>query len=278
MSSQKHQPPKWADSFLAWFCSEDLLEEIQGDLHEAYHHRVLQLGRTQADRQFVADVFRFFKPYAFEKYSRAKQFLPMFNNYFKIAIRNILHRKGFTVINLIGLSFGISAVMIIALYLDNELTYDQSHPDHERIYRLHNNFREQQYSCMQFKDFFGSSPEVQLRLLDHLKAYEELEAACHFVPSHSAIGGGDKYYVETAGKRFVAERVLYTNTGMGFQELFPQEFLLGSPESAFSGFNRVILTEKLAEQWFGTQWRAQDLIGQELRIRDQVFELGGGDP
>lgn len=101
-------PPRWADRFLTWFCAEDLLEEIQGDLHEAYFHRLETIGYRQANRQYVKDVFQFFRPYAFEKYSRAKQFLPMYKNYFKIAIRNILHRKGFTTINMLGLTLGIS--------------------------------------------------------------------------------------------------------------------------------------------------------------------------
>ena len=91
MKNAMPTPPKWADQFLVWFVSEDLIEEIQGDLHEAYYARAAKYGRTAANRQFIADVFQFFKPYAFEKYSRAKQFLPMFDNYFKIALRNILH-------------------------------------------------------------------------------------------------------------------------------------------------------------------------------------------
>jgi putative ABC transport system permease protein len=38
------QPPKWADRFLSWFCDEALLEEIQGDLYEAYHFHLEEYG------------------------------------------------------------------------------------------------------------------------------------------------------------------------------------------------------------------------------------------
>ena len=275
MKEKDFKPPFWADRFLAWFCSEDLLEEIQGDLHEAYHHRVREIGRAKANRLYIADVFLFFKPYAFEKYSRAKQFLPMFDNYFKVALRNILHQKGFTTINLVGLTFGISAVMLIGLYLKHELTYDRSVPDHGRIHRLMNQYRAQIYTPMFFNDYFQSNQATQLRLLEHLTEYEEVEVACHFVPSQSAIGGGDQFFVETDGKRFIAEDVLYTNTGMQFQEIFPQQFLLGTPESAFSDYNRVVITEKLAVQWFGKSWRQQEIIGTDLTIREEVFELAG---
>ncbi|MEL6191540.1 MAG: permease prefix domain 2-containing transporter, partial [Bacteroidota bacterium] len=69
-------PPKWADRFLEWYCDENLLEEIQGDLHEAYYERLDTYGKSKADRLYVLDVIKFCKPYAFEKYSTLKQFLP----------------------------------------------------------------------------------------------------------------------------------------------------------------------------------------------------------
>ena len=55
------------------------------------------------------------------------------DDYFKVALRTILHRKAFTAINLIGLTFGVSAVLLIGMYLKYELTYDRATPDHDRI-------------------------------------------------------------------------------------------------------------------------------------------------
>lgn len=267
-------PPKWADRFLTWFCSEELLEEIQGDLYEAYQYRYSKFGAGTANRLFIADVARFFKPYAFEKYSRAKQFLPMYNNYFKIAIRNILQRKSFTAINLLGLTLGISAVLLIGLYLRHEWTYDQASPAADRTFRLMNHYREQTYTPMRFTAYNDTEPEAQLKLLTYLREQEVVEAATHFVPSQSAIAGGEQFYVEFDNRRFVAENALYTNSGNSFQEIFPQEFLMGAAEDAFYGFNKLILTESLAERWFGAGWDKQNLLGKSLTIRDQVYELG----
>ncbi len=270
------QPPRWADQFLVWFVAEELREEIQGDLQEAFYHRLETQGLAKAKWQYIKDVFQFFKPYAFEKYSRAKQFIPtMFDNYFKIALRNILHRKGFTTINLLGLSIGLSAIMLITLYLQHEYSYDQPTPQHEQVYRIMNKYRDQTYCNMLFNGYYSASPDTQLFLINHLLTFEEIEQACHFVPSQSAIGGGDQYFVELGNKRFIAKNVLYTNTGIAFQDMFPQKFLMGSPESAFSDFGTVVLTRKLAEQWFGETWFAQDLIGKNLTIRDQQLRLAG---
>jgi len=272
---QPTHPPKWADKFLGWFCAEDLLEEIQGDLHEAWYLRKERLGTSQANRLFIADVFTFFKPYAFEKYSRAKQFLPMMNNYFKIALRNIWHRKGFTAINLIGLTLGISAVVLIALYLKNELTYDQNIPQAESIYRLQNNYREQIYTNMSFPNYNNSSAKIQRTLVNHLEEYDEVATACQFVPTQSDIGGRSKLLVKFGSREFVADNALYSNTGEHFQAIFPQEFLLGTPENAFSDFQKMVLTEKLAKQWFGENWRLQNLIGQSVEVQDTLYQLAG---
>lgn len=271
----KVRPPRWADQFLRWFCSEDLIEEIQGDLYEAYQHRLEQDGKWQADRQYIADVFSFFQPYAFEQYSSVKQFLPMFDNYFKITVRNIIHRKGFTTINYIGLTVGIVAVLFIGLYLKHEWTYDQHIPDSERIYRLMNNYREQTYSNMSFPDYFNSSFETQFMLANHLRAYEEVEEVCHFVPSQSDIGGNDQFFVDVDDNRFVIENALYTNTGQAFQAIFPQQFLMGTAATAFSDYGKIVLTQKLAARCFGKDWQAQELIGKNLLIREENYELAG---
>ncbi|WP_421765029.1 ABC transporter permease [Ekhidna sp.] len=272
----KHSsPPKWATQFLRWFCSEELLEEIQGDLEEAFYHRKANHGKWKANLWYISDVFKFFKPYSFENYSRTKQFMPMLKNYVKVSIRNILKRKGFTAINMLGLSIGITAVMLVGLYIHHELTYDKQFPASENIYRLVNNYRDQTYTCMYFSDYYDSDFETQLTLIDKLKSYDGVVDACHFVPNTSAIGPSNKWYVYVDDREFVREDFLFTNTGIEFQKLFPQQFLIGSPENAFSKFNTVVLTESTAETFFGKEWRYFDLLSKDIRLSDETFSIGG---
>lgn len=54
----KHRPPQWADSFLQWFCDPHILEDIQGDLYELYHHRFFRMGKRYADIKFIWEVLR----------------------------------------------------------------------------------------------------------------------------------------------------------------------------------------------------------------------------
>lgn len=260
------KPPKWADQFLQWFVDENLLEEIQGDLHEAYYHRTKTEGLTKARWLFWEDVFRFFRPYAFEKYSNVKQFLPMYHNYFKIAFRNILHRKQFTAINLLGLSIGISAVLLIGLYLQNEWTYDQSTPDHERIHRVGMHFRDQLYAPMPFENYQQTDAADQVRMVNYLRELDAVESAACIAPSASGVNGMDQVFIRVNDKEFIQNKFHITSTGKDFLDIFPQDFLMGNQEAAFLDYHQVLVTESMAERYFGTNWQQQNILGQPFRF------------
>ena len=59
----------------------------------------------------------------------------MFKNYLKIAWRNLIKNKLYSIINITGLSVGVACSMLIFLYVSNELSYDEFHKDAEQIYR-----------------------------------------------------------------------------------------------------------------------------------------------
>ena len=272
---QLPKPPKWADHFLQWFVDEKLLEEIQGDLHEAYYHRIKTEGLSKARWKFVEDVFRFFRPYAFEKYSDTKQFLPMFTNYFKIAFRNILHRKQFTAINLLGLSIGISAVLLIGMYLQNEWSYDQATPDQAQIYRLSMHLRDQLYAPISFENYQQTSGIEQLRLVNFLEQQDGVESAAHIVPSDSGVNGMQRAYVQVNNKKFIQEKFCFTNTGKEVLDIFPQQFLLGNSAAAFTDFNQVLLTESMAARYFGKQWANEPILGTPFIYDSLNYEIVG---
>src|SRR4028118_1806699 len=60
----------------------------------------------------------------------------MFKNYFTVALRNFRRNKVFSIINVLGLSIGISAALVIFLMVYHEFSYDKFQPDSNRIYRV----------------------------------------------------------------------------------------------------------------------------------------------
>src|SRR5262245_37159968 len=67
---------------------------------------------------------------------------PVLKNYLKIALRNLLKYKGYTLINVGGLAIGIACCSLIALWVMHELSYDRFHAQAARIYRVAEIFRE----------------------------------------------------------------------------------------------------------------------------------------
>src|SRR5215471_18766991 len=62
----------------------------------------------------------------------------MLKNFFKIAFRNLWHSKGFSAINIVGLAIGMASAIIILLWIQNEVSYDQFHEKKDRIYQVWN--------------------------------------------------------------------------------------------------------------------------------------------
>src|SRR5215218_9839081 len=62
----------------------------------------------------------------------------MFKNYLKITFRNLLRSKGFSIINISGLAIGMASAILILLWIQNEVSYDQFHEKKDRIYEAWN--------------------------------------------------------------------------------------------------------------------------------------------
>jgi putative ABC transport system permease protein len=60
-------PPRLPDRFLRWFCSEEVLETLQGDLYELYHKRLAKSGKLMANLLFAFDIISACRPFAFSK-------------------------------------------------------------------------------------------------------------------------------------------------------------------------------------------------------------------
>src|ERR687885_2514480 len=148
--SQLPTPPRWANRLLEWRCAPYLLEEIEGDLYERFTRRAALFGLRSARRQYVWEVLGFIRPrvelpfsdkrksdYSSSEYRTPFLLSPaMLRNYFKTAFRTLTKHKVSTLINLLGLTLGVTACLVIYLITSYELSYDTFHPDRDRIYRL----------------------------------------------------------------------------------------------------------------------------------------------
>ena len=251
----KNTPPSWSTRFLAWFLKEEYYEDIQGDLEEEYKLLSQSKGLKRARRWYSWQIIKLLRP-AMAKRIEAQNSIEkettMFRNYLKIGIRNLWKYKSGTVINVIGLSSGIAAFVLIALFVKDELSYDTHFDDAEQIYRVTvKNYTRSGDLSRHWA--FASAGHAE-----RLKAdYPEIEYAARFYPWAFPD-------LEYKGKKFAGQQVIFA--GDDVFDIFSFKFLAGNPENAFEDVFSLVLTENTAIKIFGTDWEEQDIIGKSIKL------------
>lgn len=159
----------------------------------------------------------------------------MFRNYLKIAFRNLLKHKAYSLINILGLAVGISACLLIMIYVVDELRYDRYHEDADRIYRATLSAR------INSKDLNVATTcaplaEALSREIPEVEASTRLYRAGNFTTRL-----GDKSFNED--KFFHADASVF--------RVFTIPLVKGNSENALTEPFSMIISERTAEKYFG---------------------------
>lgn len=129
---------RWTVGFLRWFCPNTLVEGIEGDLLESYDSDVVVSGKRIASRRLIWSTLKFFRLSIISRNRLKNRNTPniMLKNYFNITLRNISRNKGYSFINIFGLSLGIACCLLTANYVVFEFSFDNFHPNVDRTYRV----------------------------------------------------------------------------------------------------------------------------------------------
>ena len=160
----------------------------------------------------------------------------MFQNYLKIAWRNITRNKVYTFINVLGLSLGVCACIVIYLLTDHELGYDKFHPDKDRIYRITG-----ELTRMNGEKEFLNSPFKELSGIEHKVRGFESKSAVFFweAPITVPLNGN---------KRLHSDKIVIVEPE--YFDIFQYKWLAGDAASLTEPF-KVVLTKDKAHQYFG---------------------------
>ena len=110
----------------------------------------------------------------------------MLKNYLKIALRSLLRNKVYSFINILGLAIGVSACLVIFLLVSFELSFDNFHPDRERIYRITSGFKNPDGSAYYNAGLSAPMPSVirqELTGIESLSAFFNWSAKVT-IPNH----------------------------------------------------------------------------------------------
>jgi predicted permease len=184
----------------------------------------------------------------------------MLKNYFTIAFRNLLRQTSSTILNISGLTLGITASIVLFLLLQHLRSFDTFQSNYNRIYRVVSSS-----DGNNGKDYTSGVPSVlppALRL-DFPEAEEVVftqynAGALILVPQKS---GESKKFQEDAG-------VVYTESN--YFKIFDRDILVGDASKSLDEPNEAIISKKLAEKYFGHE----DVIGEVIKYGEQEYKIG----
>ena len=184
----------------------------------------------------------------------------MIKNYFKIAWRNIIRHKGYSVINILGLTIGIAACLLIFVVIHFELSFEKDQPDYNNIYHV--------ITQLDRSDGVAYNPGVPGPAADALRlgfpqakvaSLNSSYGAQITVPANTGNAALDKKFIENTGIVFIEPQ---------FFEIFRRGWLSGRA-SVLKDPNMVVIDKSTAMKYFG-DWK--QAVGKSLKM-DNVFNL-----
>ena len=159
----------------------------------------------------------------------------MLKNYLKIAIRNFWKNKQFTIINIIGLSVGMACVILILLWVTDELSFDRFHDNADNIYLVLHDLGNKtigQTSTLLAQTMVSELPEIK-----KATNYAQLSENMSFLVQY-----GNKVFNESVS---IADS--------NFFNVFSFKLAEGSPSHALTDLNSMVVTKDIANKYFGDE-------------------------
>jgi len=171
----------------------------------------------------------------------------MIKNYLLTAFRNLKKHKVYSLINILGLAVGLSAFVLILLYLQFELSYDRFHKDADQIYRVAvKYFQEGKYAS----DSYVYTPPMGEDLKNEFPEVEEFVRMSTQRPAYLNVN--NESYKET-GMRYASDKMF---------EMFSFDLIEGDAATALTEPFSIVLSQKTAERIFGDK----DPVGESIQI------------
>ena len=175
----------------------------------------------------------------------------------KYALRNLRRHLMFSIINLAGLALGIACAFLIGLHVLDELKYDKFHAQADKIYRIITFFS----SSDGVNSYSNSATPIAPLLFSEVP---EIKAACRLYGREAAIQLVAPDDGRTEGGKFREPNFYFADSSIF--HVFSFEFLQGTPETAFSNPNSIILSEEMALKYFGSI----DILGTSIVFEERM--------
>ena len=185
----------------------------------------------------------------------------MIKNYFKIAFRNLVKQRFYSVINVLGLAIGLTTCLLITLFVLDELSYDRYHEKADRIQRVRVS-----YSLGgQSGDYPLAAAPLARTLVD---TYPEVENAVR-------LRSQGNYTIYRGNRAYREEDIIFADSSLF--NIFTLPLLYGDPSTALAQPNTLVISARSAQKYFGANWEAAPPLGETLLVgRDrEPYQITG---
>ncbi len=190
----------------------------------------------------------------------------MFKNYLKIAWRNLLKNKGFTLINIVGLSIGVAACILISAYIIHESSYDKAVANSKNIYRLIN------------RDIVDGRIDDGVHFSANMastvaKDFAEVENAGRVMDNGLFYGAGSNE-IRIEGQQVQQHEEGFTYADQSIVDIMDIKMVRGEASSALSEPFTLVISEKMAKKYFGEL----NPVGKSIYLNgnnDEPFRING---
>lgn len=267
MKEVRYEPPNILLRFFKWFCKPELHKYLEGDLLELFDLNIEQKGLRKAQWKFTLEVIKLFRKDIIKPVEGTQKLnnYGMVKNHFKVSVRSMLRKKTFSFLNVLGLGIGIASCLLILIFVQNELSYDKYNAKYDRTFRALQRFggdREvKPEDILPKSDYWvwGNAP-----LASELTGFfPEVEHVTRFTSDFD-------WLVEYKGKRFQEKGIAYADSTLHL--VFDWEWLAGDPETALTRPSTIVLSETMAEKYFGDE----NPVGQVMTMDgEDAYEVTG---
>lgn len=244
-------PPGFHFKLLKWFCKPDYHSDIEGDLLELYDRRIKKLGAKKAKWLLYKDVLLLFRPGIIRTFKTSQKLnhYTMLRHNFVLSIRNFKRYKNSFLINLTGLSVGLTCFFLIFLWVQDEVSIDKFHEKDSQLYQVMHN--------LHLSNGIRTTPATPAPLA---KALAEEIPEIEFAVSKIPVGFFNEYGVLSTGKKYIKAAEQYASED--YFKIFSIQLLRGDKSSVLVQKNGVVISSELAVKLFKT---SENVIGKDIK-------------
>jgi len=189
----------------------------------------------------------------------------MLKNYFKIAFRNIIRKKIYAAINILGLALGICACIVIYVISSYELSFDNFHPGKDRIYRMMGDVTENTGNKLHYSRLPAGVSLIGRR---ELSGIDDIAGVIPF-NGEISITDGDKPAKHFKSKNGGTNYITTVITQPQYFDIFKYKWLAGNVSTSLNAPFKVVLTENKAHQYFGDA-PLNEIVGKQVVYDDSL--------